>query len=94
MAEMRDMKKRYELFAKAEAYLIGEAVVIPFVCGGGGFEASKLEPFTFPYAPFGLSTLKFKGQIVMDKSLSTEEYAVLESAWNKAREAALKKSKF
>ncbi|MBU0928325.1 MAG: peptide ABC transporter substrate-binding protein [Spirochaetes bacterium] len=94
MAEMRDIKKRYELFAKAEAYLIGESIVMPFVCGGGGFEASKLEPFTFPYAPFGLSNLKFKGQIVMDKSLSTEEYAKLESAWNKAREAALKKAKY
>ncbi|OHD22038.1 MAG: peptide ABC transporter substrate-binding protein [Spirochaetes bacterium GWB1_59_5] len=93
MAEMRDMKKRFDLFAKAEAFLINEAIVIPFVRGGGGFEASKLEPFTFPYAPFGLSTLKFKGQIVMPKSLSTEEFSTLESAWNKAREAALKKSK-
>ena len=93
MAETTNMKKRFELFAKAEAYLINEAIIIPYARGGGGFEASKLEPFTYPYAPFGLSVLKYKGQVVLPKALSTEEYSKLESAWNKAREAALKKSK-
>ncbi|PKL25104.1 MAG: peptide ABC transporter substrate-binding protein [Spirochaetae bacterium HGW-Spirochaetae-3] len=93
MAETKDMKKRYELFAKAEAYLIDEAIVIPFARGGGGFEASKLEPFTPPYAPFGLSTLKFKGQIVMPKGMGTDEYLSLEKSWETARDAALKRAK-
>jgi oligopeptide transport system substrate-binding protein len=92
-AETRDMKKRYDLFAKAEAFLIGEAIIIPYARGGGGFEASKLEPFTYPYAPFGLSTLKYKGQIVLPKALSTEEYTKLEASWSAAREAALKRAK-
>ena len=30
----------------------------------------------------------------MPKALSTDEYSKLESAWNKARDAALKKSKY
>lgn len=94
MAENTNLKKRFELFAKAEAFLIEEAVIIPYARGGGGFIASKLEPFASPYAPFGMSYLKFKGQIVMPKALSTEEYARLESAWNKARDAALKKAKY
>lgn len=92
-AQVTDMKKRYELFAKAEAFLIGEAFVIPYARGGGGYQASKLEPFTFPYAPFGLSILKFKGQIVMPKALSTEEFQKLEAKWLKDREAALSKVK-
>jgi len=87
--ETKDLKKRFELFAKAEAYLIGEAFVIPFSVGGGGFEASKLEPFTCPFAPFGLSDLKFKGQIVLPKALSMDEYQALASKWNEERMKAL-----
>jgi len=93
MAEAKDIKKRYELFAKAEAFLIEEAIVVPYAMGGGGFEASKLEPFTYPYAPFGLSTLKYKGQIVMPAALDTDAYTKLENTWKKAREEALKKAK-
>jgi len=91
--EVTNMTKRFELFAKTEAWLINEAVVIPYACGGGGFEASKLEPFTYPYAPFGLSELKYKGQVVMDKALDTAAYEKLEAEWKKAREAALQKAK-
>jgi len=92
-AEVSDMKKRYELFAKAEAFLIDQAFVIPYALGGGGYEASKLEPFTPPFAQFGISYLKFKGQIVRDKAYSTEEYLQLEAAWNKARQAAMEQAR-
>jgi len=90
--ETKDLKKRFELFAKAEAYLIGEAFVIPFSVGGGGFQASKLEPFTCPFAPFGLSDLKYKGQIVLPKALSMDEYQALEATWTKERLDALGKA--
>jgi oligopeptide transport system substrate-binding protein len=93
-AEVVNLAKRYELFAKAEAYFIGEAFVVPYAIGGGGFTASKLEPFSYPFAPFGISTLKFKGQTVLQKPLSTDAYNKLKDAWDDAREEALKKSKF
>ena len=83
------MAKRYTLFADAEAFLINEAFLIPYGIGGGGYQASKLEPFTYPYAPFGMSDLKFKGQIVMEKPMGTEEYNTKFAAWEKARAAAL-----
>ncbi|MFA5853437.1 MAG: hypothetical protein WC820_12095, partial [Spirochaetales bacterium] len=70
------------------------AFVVPYAIGGGGFEASKLEPFSYPFAPFGMSYLKFKGQTVMQKPLSTEAYNKLKDAWESEREEALKKSKF
>lgn len=93
-AEVVNIAKRYELFAKAEAYFIGEAFVIPYAIGGGGFEASKLEPFSYPFAPFGMSILKYKGQTVMQKPLSTEGYNKLKATWEDEREEALKKSKY
>jgi len=92
-AQTKDLKKRFDLFAKAEAFLIGEAFLIPYAVGGGGFEASKLEPFTCPFAPFGLSNLKYKGQIVLDKALSMQEYQSLEAKWTKERLDALVKAK-
>lgn len=93
-AETKSLKKRYELFAKAEAYLIGEAFVIPYGVGGsnssgGAYEASKLEPFSEPYAPFGLSTLKFKGRTVLQNAVSTEEFLKLEAQWQADRDKAL-----
>ncbi|HOV94387.1 MAG TPA: peptide ABC transporter substrate-binding protein [Spirochaetales bacterium] len=93
-AEVVNIAKRYELFAKAEAYFIGEAFVIPYAIGGGGFIASKLEPFSYPFAPFGMSILKYKGQTVLPKPLSTEEYNKLKAKWEAERVEALKKSKF
>jgi len=93
IAETKDMAKRYALFARAEAYLIGEAMIIPYKNGGGGWEASKLEPFAAPFAPFGMSELKFKGQTVLAKAPNAEEYAKLEAQWQKDRTAALAKVK-
>jgi oligopeptide transport system substrate-binding protein len=88
-AETTDLAKRYELFAAAEAFLIDEAFVIPFSLGGGGFQANKLEPFTSSYAPFGMSELKYKGQRVLDASLSTAEYTERETLWKAERVKAL-----
>lgn len=92
-AEVTNMKKRYELFATAEAYLIDQAFVIPYAVGGGGYAASKVEPFTNSYAQFGISNLKFKGQTVRDKAYTTAEFLQLEAAWNKARQAAMEAAK-
>ncbi len=92
-AEVVDMKKRYELFAAAEAFLINEAFVIPYRVGGGGYIATRLEPFASPYAPFGLSELKYKGQIVLPKPITAAEYTSLQAAWDKTRDAALNKTK-
>ena len=91
-AEVSDLAKRYELFAKAEAFLINEAFVIPYAVGGGGYVATKLEPFTSPYAPFGVSELKFKGQIVMDKPMDSAAYDAAFKKWEQDRAAALQKA--
>ena len=69
MAEAKDLKKRYELFAKAEAFLINEAFIIPYGVGGGGYEATRLEPFSNPFAPFGVSNYKFKGRTVLPNAV-------------------------
>ncbi len=91
-AEVIDMKKRYELFAKAEAFMIGEALLIPYGIGGGGYVGSRINPFTAPYAPFGISYLKFKWQKVEEKPMTTEQFEAAQLTWQKERAEALKKA--
>lgn len=90
-AEVTDIAKRYQLFAEAEAFLINEALVIPYSVGGGGYMASCMEPFTYPYAPFGMSELKFKGQIIFDKPMTKTQYDQLFTKWQQDKAAALAK---
>lgn len=76
--------ERYAAFADAEAILIDHAITIPF-CLGGGYQATKLNPFEGQYAPFGVSSLRYKGQKIMDKPLSTEMFKSEMEKWEAAR---------
>ena len=91
-AENTDLTKRYDLLSKAEAYLIEEALVLPFYISGGGFMASKLDPFSGNCSQFGRNANNLKGKIVLDKSMGLEEYEKAEKTYNEERDAAIKKA--
>lgn len=90
--EKLDLEKRYKLFAEAEAFLIDQAIIIPYGIGGGGYVASKLDPFTAQYSPFGVSNVRFKGQKLLDKPMNGDEYKKGFETWQKERSEALKKA--
>ncbi len=92
MEELHDIEKRYSLFAEAEAFLIGEAMVIPYAVSGGGYTASKLNPFESPYSPFGISSERYKGQKVMERAMNTAEFNEGLVKWEAERAEALKKN--
>jgi len=81
--------QRYNLFAQAEAFLIEEAFVIPYSVGGSGYVASKLNPFEAQYSPFGVTAEKFKGQKVLDKPMSNDEFKEALAQWEQERANAL-----
>jgi oligopeptide transport system substrate-binding protein len=89
-AEKVNIEKRYKAFAEAEAFLIDQAIIIPYGVGGGGYIASKLDPFTAQYSPFGVSYMRFKGQRVLSRAMTTEEYTKAFDQWQKERADALK----
>lgn len=89
-AEKVDLSKRYKLFAEAEAFLIDQAIIVPYGVGGGGYVASKLDPFSAEYSPFGVSYLRFKGQRILDKAMNTDQYNKAFADWQKERADALK----
>ncbi|HSH35273.1 MAG TPA: peptide ABC transporter substrate-binding protein, partial [Schnuerera sp.] len=89
-AEVIDIENRYRLFAKAEAFLIEEAFIIPYAVGGGGYSASRLNPFESLYSPFGVSAERFKGQKIMEKPMNSEQFTEALEIWEKERAEALK----
>lgn len=94
-AELIDIEKRLNLFAEAEAYFIDQAFVIPYAIGGGGsygggYVASRLNPFESQYSPFGVSRERYKGQKLMKTPMNTEEFTEALKIWEAERAEALK----
>lgn len=88
-AEAMDLEERYRLFAEAEAYLIEEAIVIPYALSNGGYNGSHLDPFEFAYSPFGVSEYRYKGVKVYAEPFSTEDFQANYEKWQQEREEVL-----
>lgn len=91
-AELNDTAKRYELFAKAEAYLIENAYVIPYRVGGGGYVASRIHPYQGSYAAAGPSTGKYKFHKILERPLNTKQFNEAKAKWERDRITALQKA--
>lgn len=82
-----DLQARYEAYANAEAFLINNAIVVPFGYGNGGYTASRLNPFESQFAPFGISNERYKGQKLLDAPMSTDQYFDAYDQWIEDRAA-------
>ncbi|MBR4235821.1 MAG: peptide ABC transporter substrate-binding protein [Clostridia bacterium] len=82
-----DTEARYLAFAEAEAYLIDHAIVIPYGSDTGGYTASRLNPFEGQFGATGLATCRYKGQHLLDKPMSTDDYYEAYFTWLEERDA-------
>ena len=82
-----DLTARYEAYTVAEAFLIENALIVPFGYGNGGYTASRLNPFESQFAPFGISNERYKGQPLLEKPMNTDEYFEAYDLWEEARAA-------
>lgn len=80
-----DLTTRYEAYATAEAFLIDNALVIPYGYDNGGYTASRLNPFEGQFAPFGISKERFKGQALMTEPMNTDMYFEAYDLWEEER---------
>ena len=80
-AEKTDMAKRYALYAKADAWLVANAIQIPMMADGGNPILSKVVPFTAPFALTGIGMNKFKFMQVQDKIVTVEQRQKAYEAW-------------
>jgi oligopeptide transport system substrate-binding protein len=88
-----DLNARYNAFAKAEAFLINNAFVIPYGLNTDGYQVTKRNEFDYQYSPCGVSILRYKGQHLLQKPMSMDEYYATEKQWETERAAALAKAK-
>ncbi len=80
-AVVDDNDTRFELYAKAEAYLIDHALFIPYITQGGGYSVSKVVPYTQLYGAYGLSDSKYKYIQVSDEIVTNAEREELKAEW-------------
>ncbi|MFV0414534.1 MAG: peptide ABC transporter substrate-binding protein [Oscillospiraceae bacterium] len=85
-----DEAARYEAFAKAEAFLIDHAIVVPYsVDFYYGYVADMLNPYDRQFAPFGLAPYRYKGRQLLEKPMSQQEFLAARDAWEAERVAAI-----
>jgi len=80
-------EERLQYFAEAEAYLVDNGYVIPFISSLRGYYMSYSVPYTSPLTLYG--NTKYKGTLVMSEPLTVEEYNTLSAAYDIERAAAL-----
>lgn len=80
---------RYANYAKAEAYLLDQAVLMPTTTDGGSKSISRIVPRTVPYARYGSDGYKFKGMKIADKLITTANRDALIAQWETDRAYAL-----
>jgi oligopeptide transport system substrate-binding protein len=76
-----DANARYEAFAKAEAFYINHAMLIPFGITGGDYQVSKLNLFEGEYSSCGQATSRYKFQRVYTTAMSQEMFDQQYAAW-------------
>ena len=76
-----DEGARYTAFAGAEAFLIEHGFAIPFSVNSRVYLCQNLNPFEAQYAPYGMATLRFKGQHLQETSMGMDEFNALYETW-------------
>lgn len=76
--------EKFVLFAKAEAYLLDSAVMIPTTTRGGAYQISRVAPHTVPYVQWGNDNDRVKGLVISDEFITKEDRADLMDQWSKA----------
>jgi len=73
------------LFAKAEAYLLDSAVMIPTTTQNGRYAMSRVAYRTTPYVQWGNDDDRWKSMIISKDLITKEERAELKALWEAAQ---------
>lgn len=76
--------ERFALFAKAEAYLLESAVMVPTTTQGGAYTISRIAPRTVPYVQWGNDDDRLHSMVISDEFCTPEERADMLAEWKKA----------
>ena len=88
-AETSDTDRRYQLFAKAEATILDNAIIIPNTTKGGAYAISRVRPYTAVTFPCGISNYKWKDVIIEDHIVTLAEREEFKAQYEKDKAAAI-----
>ncbi|MCL2565647.1 MAG: peptide ABC transporter substrate-binding protein [Defluviitaleaceae bacterium] len=89
IAELTDIQRRFELFAEAEAFLIEEAFVMPYVRSVPMWVASYIDPFQLNRAPANpMSIWKWNNVYRLDAPMDRDQFDAGREIWLAETEAA------
>ena len=80
-----DMDARYEAYAKADAYMVYNAIMVPQQMDARGYAVSRVVPFTKSYSNSGISEYKYKFMQVQEDIVTKEQYDAAKKDWDANR---------
>ena len=85
--ETSDLNKRYEKYAKAQAWVSDSSLLIPVASSGGSPTVSRTVPFTKAYSQVGIKgdPFVFKGLELQKDVVTTKEYEEALKKWQKEK---------
>ncbi|TMR86672.1 peptide ABC transporter substrate-binding protein [Streptococcus pseudopneumoniae] len=85
VSETTDLEKRYEKYAKAQAWLTDSSLLMPTASSGGSPVVSNVVPFSKPYSQVGIKgdPYIFKGMRLQKDIVTTKEYDEALKKWQK-----------
>jgi len=75
---------RFTKYSEAELWMIEHAYYIPYMSGGGSYRMTHIVPYTDPQGTFGTSGYKYKGALIQETPVTTEQHAQLAEEYAKA----------
>jgi len=86
-AETSDLNKRYEKYAKAQAWVSDSSLLIPVASSGGSPTVSRTVPFSKAYSQVGIKgdPFVFKGLELQKDVVTTKEYEEALKKWQKEK---------
>ena len=87
VSETNDLDKRYEKYAKAQAWLTDSSLLMPTASSGGSPVVSNVVPFSKPYSQVGIKgdPYIFKGMKLQKEIVSAKEYQTALEKWQKEK---------
>jgi oligopeptide transport system substrate-binding protein len=76
-----DQAARFDAFAKAEAFLINHAIIVPYSVDTDGYISSIADPFSGMFAPYGLSPFRYKGTKLLSAPMSMDQFNAAYEQW-------------
>jgi len=93
-SENKDVSKRYEKYAEAQAWMIDNSLIMSAMSGGGTASVTKVTPFTRGYSLVGIKGdgYNYKYMKLQKDTVTTKQYEEAKTKWEQESKKAIEKA--